>query len=252
VGADPTNAGGDITVSGDVSWIEDGDTIEVETGQGTLVVRLVAVNAPDRGECYADSGLDHLIDTLRGRTVGLEVMGEDQFGRTLAHVFDGDRHVNLELVIMGLTLASTPDGGDPHRSAILGAEQTAYEEGAGLWSADACGSEGPVPEVAIVPGRSVIDPAGPDEENMGGETLVIENEGAEAVDLTGWILRDESTRHRFTFPPGVMIDPGQGLEVASSDTAWEPGDSPVWNNSGDMALLQLPDGTIVARWRYSN
>lgn len=250
----PANA----DLSGEVTWISDGDTIDVETGEGTITVRLVAINAPDQGECYSEEGLDHLIETLKGEQVGLEVAGEDQFDRVLAHVFVGDRHINLEMVDSGLAIASSPGDDDPYREAILAAEDAAFQSGTGLWSPKACGHDGPIPEVNIAGELSVVDPPGPDDEVLGMETIHVVNNGAEQVDLDGWIIRDESTRHRFVFGgrPGdqvtqlAALEPGEAFVVASDDTGWDPGGSSVWNNSGDMVLLQLPDGTVVDRWRY--
>lgn len=232
-----------------VTWIGDGDTIDVEWDDGSsTTVRLIATNSPDQDECYADDALDHLIDTLQARTVTVEDFGEDQFGRTLAHVFEGDRHINLEMVSMGLSLASTPRDDDPYGRAILEAEDDAHAQGVGLWSATACGS-GPVPDVDFEVSGSVINPAGPDDEVLDAEMVEIRNEGPRDISLAGWILRDESTRNRFRFGT-LVLGPGESWVVSSADPGWEPGESSVWNNDGDMALLQLPDGTVVARWRY--
>jgi len=235
---------------GVVTWIDDGDTIEVDLAGEVSEVRLVAVNAPDQGECYAGTSLDYLIETLRDRPVRLQVMGVDQFGRTLAHVFEGDRHINVELVEKGLVFASTPEEDDPYSGVLLEAEGRAYDESVGLWADDACGSEHQLPNTVIDPDLSDVDPEGPDESRLADESIAILNPGRGTIDLTGWILRDESTRNRFTFPPVTTLGPGERVIVASSDTGWSPGGGPVWNNSGDMALLQLPDGTVVSRWRY--
>lgn len=234
--------------AGEVTWIVDGDTIEVESGDGEVTVRLASINAPERDECYAEPALDHLIATLKGETVSLDVIGEDQFGRFLAHVFAGDRHVNLELVEQGLALASSPEEGDVHGESILDAEDEAFANRSGLWSETACGAE-QVPDVVFDPGSSVTDPAGPDDQDLSGEAIAVRNTGTEIVDLAGWILRDESSRHRFVFGD-IRIGGGETILVSSADVGWDPGGSPVWNNGGDMALLQLPDGTVVARWRY--
>lgn len=245
-----TEVGKGNDTEGVVTRVADGDTVEVVVTGEVIEVRLVAVNAPDQGECLADQALDHLVETLRDRTVRLEVVGEDQFGRTLAHLFEGDRHVNVELVETGHAFASTPDESDPHADAIVQAENEAYGSGAGIWGQDACGSHESLPTATIDSDRSTVDPAGPDDEFLDEEAVAILNDGNEAVDLSGWILRDESTRHRFTFPDGAALGPGDRVMVASSNQSWDPGDSPVWNNGGDMALLQLPDGTVVSRWRY--
>jgi micrococcal nuclease len=233
-----------------VTWIDDGDTIEVEYDDGTMAtIRLIATNSPDQGECHADVALDHLIDTLKDETVTVERFGTDQFDRTLAHVFVGERHINLEMVEMGLSLASTPGEDDPYGRAILDAEEGAYESGTGLWAPSACGSD-QTPEVEFDGDASVTNPPGPDDEVLDAETIAVRNSGNDAVDLTGWIIRDESTRHRFTFGSQSTLQPGEVFVVTSDDPGWDPGDGSVWNNDGDMALLQLPDGTVVARWRY--
>lgn len=233
-----------------VTRVVDGDTIDVEVSGETVEVRLVAINAPDEGECYADRSRDHLIETLRDEPVEIQVTGEDRFGRTLAHVFAGDRHINVEMIELGLAFAVTPEAGDPFASEVLGAEDGAYFSRAGIWAEDACGPGGALPLVSIDPERSDIDPEGADDSRLEDETLAIHNTGPEAIDLSGWILRDESTRHRFTFGAGALLGPGERVIVASSDTGWDPGQSAVWNNQGDMALLQLLDGTVVSRWRY--
>jgi endonuclease YncB( thermonuclease family) len=240
----------EVSFDSEVTWVVDGDTIEVVGGDGEVTIRLLAINAPDKGECFAQDGLDHLIDTLKGREVRLESFGEDQFGRALAHVFTSDSHVNQEMVEMGLALASTPGEGDPYRDEILEAEETAFTAGTGLWSASACGSLAPLPRVVFDTELSVVDPIGPDDEYLSAETVEILNEGPDAVDISGWILRDESTRHRYVFPPGSVLDRSSRLRVASDDPSWDPGDGPVWNNDGDMALLEMPDGTVISRWRY--
>lgn len=247
-GDTPQPIGGEIT--GEVTWVDDGDTIDVETEDGLVDVRLTAINAPDRGECFADRALDHLIQTLRRETVRLEATGVDQFDRTLAHVFADDRHVNLEMVVLGLALASTPESSDPHREALLEAEETAYSNRTGLWGVDACGGSGDLAAISIDPGSSRPDPDGPDDQNLQAEFIVIDNHGGETIGLDGWTIRDESTRHRFTFANGISIAPGDSIVVTSDSPGWDPGDSPVWNNDGDMALVQDPDGNVVARWRY--
>lgn len=246
-GATPSIAEG---VTGEVIWIHDGDTVDVGTADGTVTVRLVAINAPERGECFADQALDHLVGTLEGATVLIETAGIDQFDRTLAHVFAADRHVNLDMVAMGLALASTPDETDPYRAAILDAEESAYSNRTGLWATDACGDPGEPPALSIDTRASQPDPDGPDEANLHAELIVIRNEGDEPVDLDGWMIRDESARHRFTFAANASIAPGESLAVTSDSPGWEPGDGPVWNNGGDMVLVQDPDGNVVARWRY--
>lgn len=206
----------------------------VDTDQGDIDVRFLDINAPEGDECFYHESLDHLIDTLKGQPVILDTSeGFDQYGRTLAYVNEGGRDVNLEMVEMGLAIATTPDSGD----GFIAEEEHAYESGLGLWGDDACG-QGPIPGVVIV----ALDSS--------GETIVLRNEQTTAVDLSSWTLRDESSRHRYTFPTGAILEPGEQMTIISDHHGWDPGGSPVWNNDGDMALLLDRDGRVVDRWRY--
>jgi hypothetical protein len=40
------------------------------------------------------------------------------------------------------------------------------------------------------------------------------------------------------------------MTINSADSGWFPGDGAVWNNDGDLVVLQDPTGTVAARWRY--
>lgn len=235
---------------GEVASVIDGDTIDLDTTVGRTTVRLAAINAPDIGECFFDEATEQLLAGLQRATVSVEVVGTDQFDRSLGHVFAGERHVNRELVASGHALVSGPDQGDPYRAVMLSAEQEAFADRIGLWAGDACGPADVLPEVVIDPGQSEPDPPGPDDTSLGSELMTIVNRAGETIDLSGWRLRDESSRHRFTFAPGTSLEPDESIQVRSDAPGWDPGGTPVWNNEGDTALLLDPAGTIVSRWRY--
>lgn len=236
----------------EVVWIADGDTIEVDTGDGTVDVRLLGVNTPEKGECYGEEPLAYLIDHLKGETVGLEISGDDQFGRTLASVWLDDELINLTLVSEGYAIALTPSESDPYGSMLIAAEEGAFSSGSGLWSIDACGATGALAEVSFDIDASQFDPAGPDDDVLDDEYIVIVNNGDEEIRLDGWTLRDESSRNRLVFGASVVLAGGERLTVAtgcSTDPGW-CGTTSIWNNSGDMAILLDESGRVVARDRY--
>jgi endonuclease YncB( thermonuclease family) len=233
---------------GVVSWIVDGDTVEVGVDSDVLTVRIAGINAPDRDECYYEEATDYLIDEIKGETVGLEILGTDQFDRTLAHLWIDDTLIGLTMVTDGLVLGPTPNPGDPHGDRILTAEDEAYSDGRGLWAHDACGASGPVPDVTI--DTRDYDPTGPDGEHLDLETVTVINNSDQPLDLTGWVLRDESSRHRFHFEASTSIEVGGSVTVRSSDRNWDPGSGAVWNNDGDMALLLDDFGRVIDRTRY--
>lgn len=235
-----------------VTWVSDGDTIDVDTDRGTLEVRLLGVNTPEKGECFADEALRYLIDNLKGREVGLEIAETDQFGRTLASVWLGDELVNLALVENGLGIALTPGDIDPYGNYLLASEDRAYDTRTGLWSAEACGNSDPIPTITFDLGASQVNPPGPDDQVLDEEYIVIHNETADHIELEGWVLRDESSRNRLLFDGPLQLTAGEKLEISSgcrTDPSW-CGDNPVWNNGGDMALLIDDSGRVVARARY--
>jgi hypothetical protein len=236
-------------VTGVVSWVYDGDTVEVSRPDGVeLDVRMLGLNAPENGECFHDAALENAITLLKGAEVGLTETSTDQFGRTLAHVWVGSRHIGLELVEAGYAIATTPDSADPYGSQLLQAERSAVQAGRGLWGSDICGASGPIPELTIEVAEH--DPSGPDDNRLEGEVVEVVNRGDEEVDLTGWTIRDESSRHRFRVPDGTFLAGGARLSVSSAHVGWDPGDSPVWNNDGDLAMLLDRWGRVVDAKRY--
>ncbi len=238
----------DGLASGDVVAIADGDTFDLATEVGEVTVRLLGVNAPERDECFHDEAARGLELALESGNVTLEPHGLDQFGRTLAYTFAGDTFVNLTLVESGLAIATTPDEGENRGTALLAAEEAAHNDGIGLWSSTACGGAPPNADLSI--DASGVNPPGDDADVLDLERVTILNNGELETNLSDWVLRDESSAHRFRFPDGSTIGPGSGLDIASDDPAWEPGESPVWNNGGDMVLLLTPGGAIVARHRF--
>ena len=90
--------------------ILDGDTFETDK---TLTIRLIGINAPDRGENGYDQAKDYLADLIGGETVTLEYDSyqDDKYGRILAYVFedcstqlgcvDGKRMVNWVMLKKG-------------------------------------------------------------------------------------------------------------------------------------------------------
>ena len=172
------------TSEGMVVWITDGDTIQVVVSDQEVEVRLAGINAPEREECFYGPALDHLIDTLRDKAVTMEIVGDDQFGRTLAHVFEGERYVNEEMVTSGLAIATTDDG-DPRSPALLAAEERAAANGVGLWEPEACGPVDESRSVEIDGSVSVTDPPGPDEETLGEDHVDARRRGVEQGGLGG-------------------------------------------------------------------
>ncbi|MBM3695977.1 MAG: hypothetical protein FJW79_08610 [Actinobacteria bacterium] len=233
--------------------VVDGDSFLASLDGVESEVRLLGINAPEQDECFGDRAREALGARLEAGPLQLEAEAEpDQFGRLLAYAYAGETLVNLALLENGFALALQSD--HPRLAEFLRADDRAYSNGIGLWAADACGapSMDPVTLIALEP-----DPPGRDEDDLNGEWVLLANRGEQDAYLTGWVLRDESSEHRYHFAAGTVLRPGEQVRVHTGSGADGEGslywgkDRPVWNNGGDTALLLDPRGNVAGRLRYS-
>lgn len=81
-----------------VDYVIDGDTVVLEDGTH---VRLLQINAPERGECGYEEATNRLRELVGHKVVKIEqdpLFGnEDKYKRTLAYLHVGDVNVNVEL-----------------------------------------------------------------------------------------------------------------------------------------------------------
>lgn len=105
--------------------VPDGDSLQMADGRR---VRLLGVNAPERGLCMADEARGALATAAKGRHVRLKDVVTDDYGRQLAHVFINGTNINEGMVSQGLARSS---------SGFTAAQSVAKEERLGIWS-DAC------------------------------------------------------------------------------------------------------------------
>jgi micrococcal nuclease len=139
-----------------VASVTDGDTLRLTNGQR---IRLVQIDAPERGTCYATESRDAL---LRLAPVGSSIALEsdllldqvDRYGRLLRYVNRGGQNVNVELVRRGAAVPYFYDG-DRGRYAkrLEAAARSAKSSRRGLWAG--CSQSAPQP---LVPPRGGCDP----------------------------------------------------------------------------------------------
>ena len=231
-----------------VTSVADGDSFRAESSAGEIEVRLLGMNSPELDECHGQPAREALVDLIDSRTIGLATEPElDQFDRVLARAVVDGIYVNLQMVSDGHSLAVSDGGND--RGMFLEAEEEARISEIGIWATNICGAVGPRASLEIT--GIDFDPPGADD----NESVTIINSGVDAIDLAGFVLRDESSVNRFDFPD-ITLAPGGELVVVrgcgdgeESTLAWCT-DQPVWNNEGDTALLLDEVGRIVDIRRY--
>lgn len=108
----------------------------------------------------------------------------------------------------------------------------------------------PAPVLAIT--YIEYDPPGDD---LQGEYVLIRNTTATAIDLTDWLLRDDGAKHSYRFP-AFTIAAGGEVKLWSKSGANDPANlywgsrRPIWNNTGDTAILTDASGVEVSRYSY--
>jgi len=239
----------------EVVRVFDGDSLVVTLADGAEAeVRLLGINAPEGSECHGDAArqtLEQLLDS-GSLTMVADAEDTDQYDRLLRYLYVDGLNVNLAMIANGDAIVLQGDHSfDPEFTSIA---DSAADAQIGMWAPDVCGTEPPPDSIDIV--DYVYDPAGRDEDDLNGEWTAIANNGTRSVDLSGWILRDESTQNRYRFPAGFSLAPANEALVhsgcgsdTSTDLYWCATD-PVWSNGGDTAILQLPSGVVVSRVRY--
>jgi hypothetical protein len=98
----------------------------------------------------------------------------------------------------------------------------------------------------------LFDPHGPEPQ---GEFVLIQNDRAVAVDLTGWTLSD-AAQHVYTFPlftlaAGGAVKVWTGTGTNDADNLFWGRRQAVWNNTGDIGVLRDVAGTEVSRFAYT-
>jgi micrococcal nuclease len=239
-----------------VTAVVDGDTIEVSAGGVVERVRLIGIDAPERGECGADEAALLLARLLEGAVVRLEsdTSDRDAFARLLRYVWTDDRLVNEVMVEEGLAIARRYPPDTLLSGRLESAQQRAQDAGLGIWSGGLCG-DGAGASIEISDLQP--DPPGDDTLNLNGEWVEFTNTGTERVVMTGWSVRDESSSNRYGFPPGFSLPAGGVVRLhtgCGEDTPtslyWCSPDAAVWNNDGDTVFLRDPAGDLVASRRY--
>ncbi|MEE8405558.1 MAG: thermonuclease family protein, partial [Acidimicrobiia bacterium] len=191
--------------SGDalVFSVTDGDTVRVSrSGEAARSVRLIGINTPEMDECLGPESKEALEQLVDGKEVVLvgDVTDVDDYLRLLRYVYLPDgTFVNEVMVREGFALVNESPPNVAESETLSTAQEHAQREDLGLWAEDTCGE--PSKDTLVIT-HVEYDAPGNDNDNLNGEWVDIENRGSTAADLTGWVLKDESATHRFSFESG--------------------------------------------------
>jgi len=116
-----------------VTQVVDGDTIVIEGGNR---IRLLGINAPEKGEELYKQAKDFLESKILHKEVKLEkdVDDKDRYGRYLRYIWLNDTLVNAEVAKEGLAVAYFFDPNKKYQYIIAKSEQEAIEKHVGIWA----------------------------------------------------------------------------------------------------------------------
>lgn len=115
---------------GRVVKVHDGDTVTVLAGGVERRVRLVGIDAPERGQPHGSAARRGLAARVGGRVVQVIERGTDSYGRTLGRVLVAGSDANAAQVRDGYAWVYRRFENDP---ALIAHEAEAKAAGRGLW-----------------------------------------------------------------------------------------------------------------------
>lgn len=127
-------------LTGKVTRVVDGDTIVVKIGRKSERVRLIGIDTPESGDCYAaeaTAAARRLANGKRVRLLGDRTQARrDRFRRLLAYVtLPNGRDLGRELLAAGYAKVFVFDRRFARFARYAGAEAAARDAGNGMWSA---------------------------------------------------------------------------------------------------------------------
>jgi endonuclease YncB( thermonuclease family) len=128
--AHPPRPGDEGVFHGPLVRVGDGDTLRAKVQGVVMEFRLAEVDAPELNQPYGDRAKHELASLVAKQELVIMPFDTDRYGRTVAHVWAGGRHVNREMVERGAAwfydAYSLGDG-------LYHVEQEARRAQRGLW-----------------------------------------------------------------------------------------------------------------------
>ena len=125
-------ASAEDSVEGKVTRVIDGDSILVTDAKSVeYEVQLEGIDAPELKQDFGKESTEGLTKLLKGKTVRLTWKSKDNFERLLAQVYDGEKHINMEMIKSGMAWHFKRYNKD---ESLAKAETEAKESKKGLWA----------------------------------------------------------------------------------------------------------------------
>jgi endonuclease YncB( thermonuclease family) len=278
-GPAPAQAAGEaVREHGVVTAIADGDTflVRVDGATSDQKVRIIGIQAPEiasaagvvsTDQCGGKAATDRLRALLPvGTRVQLRSMvaGSTNHNRLYRSVYrtgsSGSFSVDVgrQMMASGLVLWFPEIAEWAHSRDYQVLAERARANRSGIWNPAYCGT-GPTASVSLYVNWDAL---GVDSDNINGEWFLVRNNGATALSVAGWLVRD-SALVWFRFPSGatipahgyVRVRAGKG--TATRSTFYYGSTKPLFANPaagtwiGDGGYLFDPRGNLRASYLYT-
>ncbi|WP_081303109.1 thermonuclease family protein [Gilliamella sp. App6-5] len=119
--------------SGKVVKVIDGDTVDILTVKKQKIrVRLLDIDAPERGQAFGDASREHLASLIAGKNVFVKENKKDIYKRTLGTIFFNKVNINAKMVESGYAWAYRYKGIADNKIMVK-LEENAKQNKKGLW-----------------------------------------------------------------------------------------------------------------------
>jgi len=250
---------GKIVEKNIISKVIDGDTVKLQTGE---TVRLLGINAPEKGQVYYKESARRLRELIEGKKVFLEkdVVDKDKYGRLLRYIFLNGENINVKLVREGLASVYIISPNVKYETELRESENEAKNSKINIWKTPEQEGEKICDNRCIGISYFHYDAEGEDCKNLNDEYVIFKNSCPYSCNLTGWSVKDGSSREPFVFPTFILesgaivtLYTGCGTNTNKSLYWCNRGHSynAIWNNKGDTLYLRNSKGDLVLSYSYS-
>jgi len=240
-----------------ITYVIDGDTAKISTGES---IRLIGINAPERGQPYYEEATNRLKTLIEGKSVRLEkdIDDQDQWGRLLRFILYDDENINVKMIREGYATVYIIPPNTKYKAELENAWQECLNDKINLCK----------------PGEDICDNTcigidyfhwnaeGNDCYNLNDEYVTFRNSCSYSCDLTDWTVKDESSRSSYSFPTftlksgaTVILYTGCGTNTETELYWCSSGYScnAIWNNScsGDTLYLRNRRGELILDYHYT-
>ena len=124
-------AGDEGVFYGPLVRVKDGDSLVVKVQGVAMEIRLAGIDAPELDQPYGRDAKQVLVSIASGRQLVVKPLDTDRYGRTVAQVWNGETHLNAEIVKRGGAWFYSEYA---RSDALYAVEQEARKAKRGLWA----------------------------------------------------------------------------------------------------------------------